>query len=85
MRYMLKLTLLSLSLLTVISGAAVAPAVAQIAAAFPSVSQTATLPAVFIIIFSLAAGRLSSRISKRSILIEVSKPKKNSTMLNSHY
>ena len=74
MKKMLKPTLLSLSLLTVMSGAAVAPAIAQIASAFPAVSQTAikyvlTLPAVFIIPFSLISGRLSSRMSKRSILV----------------
>jgi MFS family permease len=70
---MLKPAILSLSLITVMSGAAVAPAIAQIAAAFPDISQTAiksilTLPAVFIIVFSLIAGRLSSRMPKRSIL-----------------
>ena len=70
---MLKATLLALSLVTVMSGAAVAPAIAQISAAFPAASQTAiklvlTLPAVFIIAFSLISGRLSSKMRKRSIL-----------------
>ena len=73
MKDMIKPTILSLSLLTVMSGAAVAPAIAQIAAAFPEISQTAiksilTLPAVFIIVFSLISGKLSSIMPKRSIL-----------------
>lgn len=74
MKNMIKPTILSLSLLTVMSGAAVAPAIAQIAAAFPEISQTAiksilTLPAVFVIVFSLISGQLSSRMPKRSILV----------------
>lgn len=74
MSRMLKPTVLSLSLLTVMSGAAVAPALARIAAAFPTVTPTSiklilTLPAVFIIIFSLLAGRLSACMSKRQLLI----------------
>lgn len=70
---MLKPTLLSLSMLTVMSGAAVAPALAKIASAFPAASpavvkQILTLPAVFIIVFALGSGRLSARFSKRRIL-----------------
>jgi predicted MFS family arabinose efflux permease len=73
MSRMLKPTILSLSLLTVMSGAAVAPALARIAAAFPDASQTSiklilTMPAVFIILFSLLSGRLSARFSKRRLL-----------------
>ena len=67
-------TLLSLSLLTVMSGAAVAPALARIAAAFPEASATMvklvlTLPSIFIIIFSFLSGQLSIRFSKRHILL----------------
>lgn len=74
MNKMLKPTILSLSLLTVMSGAAVAPALARIAAAFPTVNPTSiklilTLPAVFIIIFSLLSGWMSTRIAKRHLLI----------------
>ena len=70
---MLKPTLLSLSLLTIMSGAAVAPALARIAAAFPEESVTSvklilTTPAVFIIVFSLLSGRLCARFSKRQVL-----------------
>jgi MFS family permease len=74
MSRLFKPTLLSLSMLTVMAGAAVAPGLAKIATAFPETNQTVikliiTLPAVFIIIFSLVSGRLSTRLRKRSILI----------------
>lgn len=74
MSKMLKPTILSISLLTVMSGAAVAPALARIATAFPGVSPTSiklilTLPAIFIILFSLVAGQLSRRFSKRRLLV----------------
>ena len=70
---MLKPTLLSLSLLTVMSGAAVSPALARIAAAFPDADATSiklilTMPAAFIIVFSLLSGRLCARFSKRGVL-----------------
>jgi len=70
---MLKPTLLSLSLLTVMSGAAVAPALARIAAAFPDAGATSiklilTTPAAFIIISSLLSARLCARFSKRRVL-----------------
>ena len=70
---MLKPTLLSLSLLTIMSGAAVSPALARIAAAFPDAGATSiklvlTTPAIFIIVFSLLSARLCARFSKRSIL-----------------
>ena len=70
---MLKPTLLSLSLLTVMSGAAVSPALARIAAAFPDADATSiklilTTPAAFIIVFSLLSGRLCARFSKRGVL-----------------
>lgn len=73
MNRMLKPTILSISLLTVMSGAAVAPALARIAVSFPDVSPTSiklilTMPAVFIILFSLLSGRLSARFSKRRLL-----------------
>lgn len=73
MTKMLKPTILSLSLLTVMSGAAVSPALARIAAAFPEASATSvklilTMPAVFIIVFSLMSGRLCAYFSKRLVL-----------------
>lgn len=71
---MIKPTILSLSLLTIMSGAAVGPALANIATAFPDASPTSiklilTVPAIFIIIFSFISGWLSIRFSKRYILI----------------
>ena len=73
MNSMLKPTILSLSLLTVMSGAAVAPGLAKIALALPDASPTLiklilTVPAIFIIIFSLVSGWLSHRFTKRNIL-----------------
>jgi MFS family permease len=70
---MLKPTILSLSLLTVMSGSAIAPALAKITVAFPDVSPTSiklilTLPAIFIIIAALMMGKFSSRIPKRRLL-----------------
>ncbi|MGX9416198.1 MFS transporter [Vibrio sp. WJH972] len=74
MKSMIKPTILSLSLLTVMAGAAVAPAIAQIATAFPETSESAiklvvTMPAIFMIVFTLISGQLSSKISARSILV----------------
>ncbi|MDB1123409.1 MFS transporter [Vibrio algarum] len=73
MSKLLKPAILSLSLLTVMSGAAVAPALAEIQSAFPDTSQTTiklilTVPAISIIIFSLVSGRLSRTLSKRTLL-----------------
>jgi MFS family permease len=71
---MLKPTILSVSLLTIMASAAVSPALAQIRAAFPGVSPTTvklilTLPSLMIIPFSLLSGWLSARVPKRSILL----------------
>ncbi len=69
----LKLTVLSVSLLTVLAGAAVSPALAQIQNAFPDASDLAiqmilTLPPLLIIPFSLFSGWLALRFRKRSML-----------------
>lgn len=69
----LKPTVLSISLLTVLSGAAVSPALAQIQKAFPDASDLAiqmilTLPPLLIIPFSLFSGWLALRFQKRSLL-----------------
>lgn len=65
--------LLSISLLTIMAGAAVSPALGEISAAFPDAPATliqlvATLPSLVIIAASLAAGLLARRFSKRSLL-----------------
>ena len=69
----LKPTVLSISLLTVLAGAAVSPALAQIQKAFPDASDLAiqmilTLPPLLIIPFSLFSGWLALRFRKRVML-----------------
>jgi MFS family permease len=70
----LKITILSLSLLTVMSGAAVAPALGEIALYFkdyPSIliKLIITLPSLFIILTSLIFTYISNKISSKSIAI----------------
>jgi len=60
-------------MVTIMAGAAVAPALGKIAEFFPEESLTTiklilTLPAVFMVIFSLVSGRLTARFSKRKVL-----------------
>lgn len=73
MSRMIMPTILSLSMLTVMSGAAIAPGLAKIAMAFPDSSPTSiklilTVPAIFIIVFSMVSGWLCTRLSKRKVL-----------------
>lgn len=70
---LLKPTILSLSFLSVLSGAAISPALGRIQQAFPEVSpltiqMTLTLTPLFIIPFSLITGRISLIFQKRHIL-----------------
>lgn len=70
---LLKPTILSLSFLSILSGAAVSPALGRIQQAFPDASELSiqmilTLTPLFIIPFSLLTGRLSLTLSKRNIL-----------------
>lgn len=70
---MLKPAILSLAFLSVLSGAAVSPALGRIQQAFPDASELTiqmilTLTPLFIIPFSLLSGRLSLTYSKRRIL-----------------
>lgn len=70
---MIRLAILSLSLLTVMSGAAVAPAVADIVAYFPNSSDmlgkmVLTTPALTIIPMALITGLLSSRIARKRLV-----------------
>jgi len=74
MKNLLKLAVLSISMITVMAGAAVSPALGNISNAFPDASANLikmilTVPALFIIIFSLLSGKLTSMFSKRQILI----------------
>lgn len=70
---LLKPTILSLSFLSVLSGAAVSPALGRIQQAFPDASplliqMILTLTPLFIIPFSLLSGRISLIFRKRYIL-----------------
>ncbi|OLO27329.1 hypothetical protein BTR23_20620 [Alkalihalophilus pseudofirmus] len=70
---LLKMAILSVSLLTVMAGAAISPALADIALAFPKSSETTiklilTLPSVMIIPFIFVSSYLTTRFSKKSIL-----------------
>ncbi len=69
-----KAAILSISLLTVMSGAAVAPALGEIYQAFPEagvegIRMVLTLPCLLIILGSLISGRLVAFMDKRRILI----------------
>jgi len=71
---MLEPTILSVSLLTIMASAAVAPALGKIRLAFPGVHETLiklvlTLPPLFIIPFSLLTGWLVYRVKKKTIII----------------
>ncbi|HSM24722.1 MAG TPA: MFS transporter [Anaerolineaceae bacterium] len=70
---LLKPTILSLSFLSVLSGAAISPALGRLQLAFPDASpltiqMTLTLTPLFIIPFSLLTGRISLIFRKRHIL-----------------
>lgn len=74
MKNLLKLAVLSISMITVMAGAAVSPALGNISNAFPNASSNLikmilTVPALFIIIFSLLSGKLTSIFSKKQILV----------------
>ncbi|HOZ29677.1 MAG TPA: MFS transporter [Bacteroidales bacterium] len=71
---MLKPAILSISLLTVMASAAISPALNEIKNAFPGISNTdvklvLTLPSLIMIPFSLLSGWLSSRFSKKRIVL----------------
>ncbi|MFH1227057.1 MAG: MFS transporter, partial [Planctomycetota bacterium] len=71
---LVKISILSISLLTVMASAAISPALAKIRQAFPGTDITLiklvlTLPSLLIIPFSLLAGWLASRMKKKTILL----------------
>lgn len=71
---MLKPTILSISMATVMAGAAISPALGLIAKAFPEADETMiklilTAPSIMIIPFSFLSSFLTSKIRKRSIII----------------
>lgn len=70
---LLKPAILSLSFLSVLSGAAVSPALGEIQLAFPSASDLAiqmilTLPPLLVIPVSILTGRLTLRFRRRQLL-----------------
>lgn len=71
---MLKPTILSIGMATVMAGAAISPALGLIAKAFPDASPTMiklilTAPSIMIIPFSFLASYLTSKLTKRTIIL----------------
>ncbi len=71
---LLKIAIFSISFLTIMAGAAISPALGEISYAFPDASETTiklllTLPSVMIIPFIFVSSYLTSRFSKRNILL----------------
>ncbi|CAM3262235.1 MFS transporter [Filibacter tadaridae] len=71
---MLKPTILSISMATVMAGAAISPALGLIAKAFPDASPTMiklilTAPSIMIIPFSFLSSYLTSKLTKRTIIM----------------
>lgn len=74
MNRMLKPTILSISMATVMAGAAISPALGLIAQVFPDASETMiklilTAPSIMIIPFSFLSSYLTSKITKRTIIM----------------
>ncbi|HZJ84844.1 MAG TPA: MFS transporter, partial [Syntrophomonadaceae bacterium] len=71
---MLKPTIISISMATVMAGAAISPALGVIAKAFPEASTTMikmilTAPAITIIPFTFLTSYLTTKLSKRTVVI----------------
>ena len=71
---MLKPTIIAISMATVMAGAAISPALGVIAQAFPDASPTLiklilTVPSLMIIPFSFVASYLTTKMTKRSIVL----------------
>src|SRR5690625_2841205 len=71
---MLKPTIISISMATVMAGAAISPALGLIAKAFPDASPTMiklilTAPSIMIIPFSFLSSYLTSKLTKRTIIM----------------
>lgn len=74
MQKMLKPTILSISMATVMAGAAISPALSLIAQAFPDASETLiklilTAPSLMIIPFSFLSSYLTTKMPKRTIIL----------------
>ncbi|MDD2703281.1 MAG: MFS transporter, partial [Candidatus Omnitrophica bacterium] len=73
-KLLVKMAILSISLLTVMASAAVSPALAKIRQAFPAsditlIKLVLTLPSLLIIPFSLLSGVLAARMKKKNVLL----------------
>lgn len=71
---MLKPTIISISMATVMAGAAISPALGLIAKAFPDASETMiklilTAPSLMIVPFSFLSSYLTSKITKRTVIM----------------
>lgn len=71
---LLKISILSISILTLMTGTAISPALGKISAAFPRVGPTwirliVTIPAFMIVICSILCASLSTFIGKRSLVL----------------
>jgi MFS family permease len=71
---MLKPTIISISMATVMAGAAISPALGLIAKAFPEASETfikllLTAPSIMIIPFSFLSSYLTAKLTKRTIIM----------------
>lgn len=74
MNKMLKPTIISISMATVMAGAAISPVLGLIAEAFPDASPTMiklilTAPSIMIIPFSFLSSYLATKITKRTIIL----------------
>ncbi len=66
--------ILSVALLTVMAGAAISPAIANIGKAFPDASPgliklVLTMPSLMVIPFALISGKLCDRFGKKNVLL----------------
>lgn len=71
---LLKPTIISISMATVMAGAAISPALGLIAEAFPEASETViklilTAPSIMIIPFSFLSSYLTTKLTKRTIIM----------------
>lgn len=71
---LLSASILSISVLTLMTGTAVSPALGEIGAAFPAVGRTwirliVTIPALMIVVFSFVSAGLSKRVGKRKLVL----------------
>ena len=74
MKFMLKPTIISISMATVMAGAAISPALGLIAANFPEADPVViklilTAPSLFIIPFTFVSSWLTARIPKRTVAL----------------